>query len=172
MENELYEVPEHYLLCFNDNCSKAQTCLHRIVAQGNYIKDNVVNAVNPARFNETNCTYYAPNTPVRLAYGMLHIFDNVLARDIAAMRNELREHFGNGSYYLRRNGTLPIVCSVNMAIPKSLSSTTTRLNYNTEKSLYTKPFQSFKNLWNNFPDFSKALGILLQAACNNITNGL
>ena len=85
MENELYEVPEHYLLCFNDNCSKAQTCLHRIVAQGNYIKDNVVNAVNPARFNETNCTYYAPNTPVRLAYGMLHIFDNVLARDIAAM---------------------------------------------------------------------------------------
>lgn len=111
MENELYEVPEHYLLCFNDNCSKAQTCLHRIVAQGNYIKDNVVNAVNPARFNETNCTYYAPNTPVRLAYGMLHIFDNVLARDIAAMRNELREHFGNGSYYLRRNGTLPITPS-------------------------------------------------------------
>jgi hypothetical protein len=59
-----------------------------------------------------------------------------------------------------------------MAIPKSLSSTTTRQNYNTEKNLYTKPFQSFKNLWNNFPDFSKALGILLQAACNNITNGL
>ena len=156
MENELYEVPEHYLLCFNDNCSKAQTCLHRIVAQGNYIKDNVVNAVNPARFNETNCTYYAPNTPVRLAYGMLHIFDNVLARDIAAMRNELREHFGNGSYYLRRNGTLPITPSEQQYIARlfrkyGYSEEPVFDNYKIELQYWEKPF------YKAIPEFLKSL---------------
>lgn len=105
---QLTGVPEHYVLCYNDNCSKAQTCLRRIVAKGNYVKDNIVSAVNPALYGGDKCSYYAPNTPVRLAYGMLHTFDNILARDIAAMRNDLREHFGNGSYYRRRNGTQPI----------------------------------------------------------------
>ena len=35
---------------------------------------------------------------------MEHTFDKVLATDIAGIRGTLINHFGNGSYYLRRNG--------------------------------------------------------------------
>jgi hypothetical protein len=41
---------------------------------------------------------------MRMAYGMMHSFDKVLARDITGIRHTLVRHFGNGSYYLRRNG--------------------------------------------------------------------
>ena len=51
-----------------------------------------------------NCDYYKADRIVRIAYGMEHTFDKVLATDIARIRGTLVRHFGNGSYYVRRNG--------------------------------------------------------------------
>ena len=45
---------------------------------------------------------------VIMAYGMTHIYDKVLAKEISSLRNTIIQHFGNGSYYLRRNGRHPI----------------------------------------------------------------
>ena len=54
-----------------------------------------------------------------MAYGMMDSFHEVKADHIASLRNTLINHFGRGSYYLRRNGLRPItpeeqqyICSI------------------------------------------------------------
>ena len=97
-------APEHYLLCYNTTCKKAKTCLHQIVACENINKEKIVQCVNPSVNSGENCDYYKADRIVRIAYGMEHTFDKVLAADIARIRGTLVRHFGNGSYYVRRNG--------------------------------------------------------------------
>lgn len=97
-------MPEHYLLCFNDECELANSCLHRLAARSRQQKDEVVTVVNPIRYCGKNCRYYKENKVVTMAYGMKDSFHEVKADHIASLRNSLINHFGRGSYYLRRNG--------------------------------------------------------------------
>ena len=116
---KIKKMPEHYLLCFNDDCPLADDCLHRLSARSGQQKDEVVTAVNPVRCSGKSCRYYKPNKVVIMAYGMKDSFHEVKADDISPLRNTLINHFGRGSYYLRRNGLRPItpeeqqyICSV------------------------------------------------------------
>ena len=97
-------MPEHYMLCFNDECPLADSCLHRLAARSGRQKDELVTAVNPARCNGDSCRHYKENKVVTMAYGMVDSFHEVKADHIASLRNTLINHFGRGSYYLRRNG--------------------------------------------------------------------
>lgn len=110
MKNKNYYqgVPKHYLLCYNTHCEKGRTCLHRLVASAELCRDKIVKCVNPAVNKTDNCTYYQAEKVVRMAYGMRYSFDKVLATDVASIRRQLISHYGNGSYYLRRNGEKPI----------------------------------------------------------------
>ena len=58
--------------------------------------------------NGKTCVYHQPKRISRMAYGMTHTFDQVLAKDAPAIRSTLVKQFGNGSYYVRRNGKYPI----------------------------------------------------------------
>lgn len=107
-EPQYETMPEHYLLCFNDECSMADECLHRLAARSGRQKDEVVTAVNPVRCSGKSCRYYKPNKVATMAYGMKGSFHEVKADHIASLRNVLIHHFGRGSYYLRRNGLRPI----------------------------------------------------------------
>ena len=107
-EPQYETMPEHYLLCFNDECSLADKCLHRLAARSGRQRDNVAWAVNPACHSGKTCPYYKENKVVTMAYGMKHSFHEVKADHIASLRKTLVSHFGNGSYYLRRNGLRPI----------------------------------------------------------------
>lgn len=97
-------MPEHYLLCFNDECELAESCLHRLAARSGRQKEEVVTVVNPIRCSGKNCRYYKKNIVVTMAYGMVNSFHEVKADHIASLRETLINHFGRGSYYLRRNG--------------------------------------------------------------------
>lgn len=103
-ENIYQHMPKHYLLCYNDACSQADTCLRRLAAQHGRPADLIVQAVNPQLNSGPSCRYYKPQNVVRMAYGMLHTYDSVLATDIVPLRRAITDSFGNGSYYLRRNG--------------------------------------------------------------------
>ncbi len=107
-EPQYETMPEHHLLCFNDECSMADECLHRLAARSGRQKDEVVTAVNPVRCSGKSCRYYKPNKVATMAYGMKGSFHEVKADHIASLRNVLIHHFGRGSYYLRRNGLRPI----------------------------------------------------------------
>ena len=107
-EPQYETMPEHYLLCYNDECSLADDCLHRIAARSGRQRDAVVTAVNPVRYSGPSCRYYKQNKVETMAYGMVDSFHEVKADDIATLRTTLINHFGRGSYYLRRNGLRPI----------------------------------------------------------------
>ena len=107
-EPQYETMPEHYMLCFNDDCPLADECLHRLAARSGRQTDEVVTAVNPVRCSGKSCRYYKPNKMATMAYGMKSSFHEVKADDIASLRNTLINHFGRGSYYLRRNGLRPI----------------------------------------------------------------
>ena len=107
-EPQYETMPEHYLLCFNDECALADECLHRLAARSGRQKDEVVTAVNSVRCSGKSCRYYKPNKMATMAYGMKGSFHEVKADHIASLRNALIHHFGRGSYYLRRNGLRPI----------------------------------------------------------------
>ena len=104
MQPQYETMPEHYLLCFNDECVLADSCLHRLAARSGRLKDRIVSAVNPAKFCGKDCEYYMENKVVMMAYGMKDSFHQVKADHIASLRNTLIDYFGRGSYYLRRNG--------------------------------------------------------------------
>lgn len=103
-EPQYETMPEHYLLCFNDDCALADECLHRLAARSGRQTDEVVTAVNPVRCSGESCSYFKPNRVSTMAYGMIDSFHEVKADHIASLRNTLINHFGRGSYYLRRNG--------------------------------------------------------------------
>lgn len=107
-EPQYETMPEHYLLCFNDECALADECLHRLAARSGRQMDEVVMTVNPVRCSGKSCRYYKPNKVATMAYGMKGSFHEVKADHIASLRNVLIHHFGRGSYYLRRNGLRPI----------------------------------------------------------------
>ena len=98
------KMPEHYLLCFNDECALADNCLHRLAARSGRQKDSIVTVVNPMQCCGENCPYFKENRIVTMAYGMVDSFHEVKADHIASLRGTLIDHFGRGSYYLRRNG--------------------------------------------------------------------
>lgn len=102
---DLYHTfPTDYPLCFNADCALAATCLRQIAARTGNRNEQFVLCVNPAVSGGNDCASYRPDTVVRMAYGMIHLYDQVLARDLSAIRSCIMAHFGNGSYYLRRNG--------------------------------------------------------------------
>ncbi|MBP5323407.1 MAG: hypothetical protein J6Y84_06400 [Bacteroidaceae bacterium] len=101
-------IPKEYLRCFNDSCVRAESCLRHIAAKQENTTEETLSVVNPALNSGTSCKFFRPDTTVRMAYGMQHSFDKVLAKDIAAMRKAFLRQFSNSSYYRRRNGQIPI----------------------------------------------------------------
>ncbi len=110
MSEEIFyqNMPEHYLLCYNGECEQAANCLRWLAAQYGKPTDAVLQVINPRQNGGMSCRYRKPKTVVTMAYGMLHTYDKVLAKDIDSLRGAIKDHFGNGSYYLRRNGKRPI----------------------------------------------------------------
>ena len=78
-EPQYKTMPEHYLLCFNDECALADECLHRLAARSGRQKNELVTAVNPACSSGESCRYYKPNKVVTMAYGMIDSFHEVKA---------------------------------------------------------------------------------------------
>lgn len=96
------------MLCYNGECEQAAGCLRWLVARHGNPEDVIVQAVNYRLNSGKSCKYYKPKKVVTMAYGMLHTYDKVLAADLASLRGAIIGRFGNGSYYLRRNGKQPI----------------------------------------------------------------
>ena len=110
--------PEHYLFCANDNCEKADNCLRRLAEKYGLSKDAIMQMVNPQLCCGNSCRYYREKKIVRMAYGMKQLYEKVLAKDIASMRYAVNSHFGNGSYYKRRNGKQPITPKEQLFVDK------------------------------------------------------
>ena len=70
-------VPQGFIHCFKDDCSRSDTCLRRLAAR--------------------HCT--ADKQKIRVAWGVRNLFDDVPLSLAADMRRQIVSYFGKTHYY-------------------------------------------------------------------------
>ena len=109
MENEkklFSEKAETYLVCNNDEGTRAGQCLRRMLAPYVPKTRRIVECVNADFVKAQNgrCDYFRSAEPVVMHKGMTRFYDAIPERTAKAIRFELIRHFGSSTYYRLRNG--------------------------------------------------------------------
>ncbi|WP_300694970.1 DUF6078 family protein [uncultured Bacteroides sp.] len=91
----------HYPRCFNIQCTKAEKCLHRLVAVHDTSDYPVISIVNPLCIpaDSEQCPYFKSTQKVRVAWGISHLLDEVPSKSFQPLKQQLIAHFGRGRYY-------------------------------------------------------------------------
>lgn len=93
-------VPAGFAHCFNGECKKADQCLRYQITR--YIPTTfwAVLSVIPAQTcPEGDCPAFVSDQPVEYAYGMTHLWDNLLYVQAKALKNQLLLHYGKTHFY-------------------------------------------------------------------------
>ena len=104
------EKAASYAVCFNESCTKRETCLRWILR--NYLpKDSMVTrCINPqnAEIASGNCPMYRDSEPRRMPYGILSVYHDMPGRMERSIKNRLISQFSRKRYYEYHNGTRPM----------------------------------------------------------------
>ena len=103
-------MPENYVVCFRNECPMAKTCLRNIVSQEPRKKLSSISVVNPYLVKNVTdrCEFYRSNVPVKVAYGIGHIFDYVPSIKHDVLYHMVKDYFGKYTYYRIYNKKRPI----------------------------------------------------------------
>ena len=119
---DFYQVPNSWPICSLADCPRKAECLRYQAFQCLPEGRTQHPCVLPTVLRLKACPHFHPIQKVRVALGFRNIFNNVLARDIAAMRSELADYLGHGgTYYLYRNGKKPLTPAQQAWINKMFS---------------------------------------------------
>ena len=89
------QVPRGWALCYVSECPRKSECLrYQACLQAPLIR-YLGKCVMPNVLKQEECPMFRPVQKVRVAVGFRHIFDRVLAKDVAQMRAELKDFFGS-----------------------------------------------------------------------------
>ena len=100
------DAPWGYPLCFNNECSLRDRCMHYqvgLLAPADKLSGA---AVYPAAWSEGNCRQFREKRMIRMAWGFDNLYKN-LPRSVASQaRTALRLHLGTGmsAYYRYHHG--------------------------------------------------------------------
>lgn len=94
-------VPQGFAHCFNNDCSKAGTCLRHWVAQHCTPDKPLITILSPVAIpvDTTQCSYFRPIQKMRVAWGIKKLFDNVPYSLATDMRHQIVAYFGKTHYY-------------------------------------------------------------------------
>lgn len=99
-------VPYQYMMCMNQQCTKAETCLRQLVE--NVIPDDIQcwNIVSPKFLAslKDDCPYYRSDRKVRFAKGFIRILGNLPYDQMRKVIRHLIAHFERRTYYRIRKG--------------------------------------------------------------------
>lgn len=100
------DIPWGYSLCFNNECTKKDCCMHY---QARLLMDEkryYGPAVYPTAWQNGDCNMFKEKRLVRKAWGFTHLYDNVPKRRTAEARQAVHSVFGNGNgpYYRVHHG--------------------------------------------------------------------
>ena len=102
------QVPYGWAMCYVEACPRKDECLRYQV----YLSSpwRIVNkCVMPGALRQPSCPHFCPIRKMRVAIGFQHIFNKVLASDIAIMRAELAAFLGcRATFYRYRRGDQPL----------------------------------------------------------------
>lgn len=103
------QVPRNWALCYVSECPRKGECLrYQVCLQAPDIK-YLGKCVMPNVLKQKECPMFRPIQKTSVALGFRHIFNNVLAKDIAQMRAELTAFLGSSTtFYRYRNGEYPL----------------------------------------------------------------
>lgn len=99
------DVPEGWALCFNNECSLAETCLRRKAAQLAPETLTVTRQVTPHAVKDGQCCHYASSEKVTFARGFQHLYDKVLKAHYTSLRESMTDMLsGKRIYYEYKRG--------------------------------------------------------------------
>ncbi|WP_291529345.1 DUF6078 family protein [Bacteroides sp. UBA939] len=99
--SEIPLVPYNFARCFNDSCTKAGQCLHRMAATNDTAQHPTIPIINPRCIPEDTgaCKYFKSTQKMRVAWGIQHLLDTVPHKDARSIKAQLIAHFGKTKYY-------------------------------------------------------------------------
>ena len=104
-------MPENYEVCLRNECPLKETCLRQLGAQEPRKQLNYIRIVNPCLVKNVTdkCQFYRSNKPVRVAYGITHIFDYVPSIKHDVLYHAVKYYFGKWNYYRVYHRERPIM---------------------------------------------------------------
>ena len=114
LEDEIREKARTYPPCFSVSCPLRERCLHSVVVpyipQQYYVTASI-NLCQP-QAETAECTMFRSSEPVRLPYGLLHIYHDMPSRIERSIKNRLILEYSRKRYYEYHNGKRPITPDV------------------------------------------------------------
>ncbi len=94
-------APHLFGYCLNDSCSRAARCLRRQAALHLPPEREYFVVLNPslAAAGGEACPYYAPDQPVRMAWGLTSLFAPLPHAVARAVKADMLAHFGASRFY-------------------------------------------------------------------------
>lgn len=94
-------VPSGFGHCFNNDCPQADSCLRHLVAKHSVSGDPFIRIINPAYYpaDGNACTHFKQCQKVRMAWGIVHLYDNLPSKIVPGLRSQLICHFTKALYY-------------------------------------------------------------------------
>ena len=104
------EVPYHYSLCLNHQCTKASTCLRQLSEQCAPETIEYWTIISPKHQStiKGDCPYYRSSTKVRYAKGFMNIMENMPIKQSRKVISSLISTFSRRTYYRIRKGERPL----------------------------------------------------------------
>ncbi len=100
------QVPYHYPMCLNRECTQAGTCLRQLVEQIAPVDIQHWVIISP-KFLDTidgACPHFRPAVKVLLAKGFIRMLENLPHRQMQTVTSHLIKNFGRRTYYRIRKG--------------------------------------------------------------------
>ena len=94
-------VPQGFIHCFKDDCSRSDTCLRRLAARHCTADKPLITILSPAAVpaDSSQGSYVLPIQKTRVAWGVRNLFDDVPLSLAADMRHQIVSYFGKTHYY-------------------------------------------------------------------------
>ena len=98
------KVPRSWALCYVSECPRKQECLRYQACLAAPPVKYFGKCVMPNALLQKECPMFRSIQKTQVALGFRHIFNNVLAKDIAQMRAELMAFLGSSTTFYRYRG--------------------------------------------------------------------
>lgn len=100
-EFDYNSVPRGFAHCLNEQCPQSADCLRRqaalhITANCQFIKI-VSPSYTPAA--DEKCPYYKSDKPIRFAFGVRHLYDDLPHKVAMDIKQTILYHYGRSGYY-------------------------------------------------------------------------
>ena len=85
-------APANYSRCFNNQCPKADNCLHRLAALRDTPEYPSIRIINPLCIPEdsSQCAYFQSTQKIHVAWGISHLLDEVPYKNLQPLKSQFR----------------------------------------------------------------------------------